>query len=94
MAKKSIQKLKSKSVAVLGLGRFGVGVVRTLAAQNVDILAFDKSESRLQEVAGIVTHAVCGDASDEAVLKSLELANYDAVVIAITEDFESAQVAA
>ncbi|MFV0556630.1 MAG: potassium channel family protein [Lactovum sp.] len=86
-------KNKTKSIAVLGLGLFGIGVVKTLASQNVEILAFDKSESHLQEVADIVTHAVCGDASDETILKSLELGNFDIVIIAITKDFESALVA-
>lgn len=91
MAKKTVS--NTKSVAVLGLGLFGIGVVKTLAGQNIEILAFDKSESHLQEVAHLVTHAVCGNASDEGVLKSLELGNFDVVIIAMTQDFESALVA-
>ena len=35
------EKKKNRNFAVLGLGRFGTSVVKTLAESNVDILACD-----------------------------------------------------
>ncbi len=40
---------KYKNYAVLGLGRFGLSVVKTLSEKNVNILACDKVENRTQE---------------------------------------------
>lgn len=85
---------KYKNYAVLGLGRFGLSVVKTLSEKNVNILACDKVENRTQEAAAFATHTIQADISDEKVLKSLGLANYDVVIIAMGTEFEAALIAA
>lgn len=85
---------KQKSYAVLGLGRFGLSVVKTLSEKNVNVLACDKMENRTQEVASFATHTIQADISDEKVLKSLGLGNYDVVIIAMGTEFEAALIAA
>ncbi len=84
---------KSKQFAVLGLGRFGQSVVKTLYNQGFDVLACDKDEAIVQEMSKYSTAIVKGDVKDEAVIKSLGLNNYDVVVIAIGEDLETAIMA-
>lgn len=79
--------------AILGLGRFGVSIIQTLAEYDVDILACDRDEAKLQSVADYATHIVQADLSDENALSKLGLGNFDVVVLAMGEDFEASQIA-
>jgi len=73
----------AKQFAVLGLGRFGTGVVRALAGMGYEVLAVDEDEGRVQCVADLVTHAVQADATDDAAMRSLGLRNFDVAVVGI-----------
>lgn len=74
-----------RQFAVLGLGRFGSSVARTLHELGHEVLAIDKDEERIQEMADFVTHAAQCDATDEAALQSLGIRNVDVGVVAIGE---------
>lgn len=78
-----------KQFAVIGCGRFGSSVARTLYGVGHDVLAIDKDEDVIKELADAVTHAVQMDAIDESSLKSLGIRNYDVAVIAIGSDIQS-----
>lgn len=78
-----------KQFVVIGLGRFGSSVARALYSMNHDILAIDKDEERVQEISDYVTHAVQADATDENVLKSLGLRNFDVAVVTTSMDIQS-----
>ena len=72
-----------RQVAVIGLGRFGSSVVRSLYNLGHDVLAIDDDESRVQQIVGQATYALTGDATDESVLRELGIPDYDAAVVAI-----------
>ncbi len=72
-----------KLVAVVGLGRLGSQVARTLYQLGHDVLAIDQDEQRVQTLTGEVTHPVRGDATNEAVLRELGIHNYDVAIVAI-----------
>jgi len=72
-----------KQVVVIGLGRFGSSVVRSLYNLGHDVLAIDNDESRVQQIMGQATYALTGDATDESVLRELGIPDYDAAVVAI-----------
>jgi len=78
-----------KSFAVIGLGRFGGSICRTLADEGMEVLAIDSNEERVNEFAMIASHAAVGDSTDEAVLKSLGIRNFDHVIVAIGDDIQS-----
>lgn len=78
-----------KQFVVIGLGRFGTSVARTLSSLGHDVLAVDNRESCVHEVMNEVTQAVQADARDEETLKSLGVRNFDAAVVAIGDDIES-----
>jgi trk system potassium uptake protein TrkA len=78
-----------KSIAVIGLGRFGGSITRTLIESGQEVLAIDMSEERVNEYMNIATHCVVGNAQDEQVLKSLGIRNFDCVVVAIGEDVQA-----
>lgn len=78
-----------KSFAVIGLGRFGGSICRTLTDEGMEVLAIDVNEERVNEFSMIASHAVVGDSTDETVLKSLGIRNFDHVIVAIGDDIQS-----
>jgi len=72
-----------KQVAVIGLGRFGSSVARTLADAGCEVLAVDVDEARVKAIADQVTDAVRANALEEEALRSLGLRNFEVVVVAI-----------
>ena len=71
-----------KSVAVLGLGKFGSSIARSLAKGGAEVLAVDKDEDLVRDIADKVTCAVCADISDKEMMNNIGLEGMDAVVIA------------
>ncbi|MCP3761850.1 TrkA family potassium uptake protein [Domibacillus sp. A3M-37] len=78
-----------KEFVVIGLGRFGSSICRELSEQGMEVMAIDKDEDRVNEFASIASHAVVADTTDESVLKSLGIRNFDHVIVAIGDDIQS-----
>lgn len=78
-----------KQVAVIGLGRFGISLVRMLFDLGHDVLAIDRTEKSITAISPYATHAVQADATDESVLKELGISNFDAAVVAIGTAIQS-----
>jgi trk system potassium uptake protein TrkA len=74
---------------VIGLGRFGSSVARTLFDMGYDVLAIDKDEEAVQSIAKDVTHVVQADATDEETLRSVGIRNFDVAVVAIGDDIQA-----
>jgi trk system potassium uptake protein TrkA len=74
--------------AVVGMGRFGRSVARTLNQLGHQVMAMDKVEEALSQIADEVTHAVQVDATDADALKGVGITNFDAVVVAIGDSIE------
>ncbi|MDR3301058.1 MAG: TrkA family potassium uptake protein [Spirochaetaceae bacterium] len=87
------QHKKKQNIAVLGLGRFGTSLVKTLSEYKISILACDHDENHIKEIADYATHAIQIDISDEIALKSLGLENFDIVIIATSKNFEATLIA-
>jgi len=78
-----------QNYAIIGLGRFGGSICRTLVESGQEVLAIDANEDRVNEYMNIATHVVVGNAQDEMVLKSLGIRNFDHVIVAIGEDIQA-----
>ena len=78
-----------KQIVVIGLGRFGVSVATTLHNMGHDVLALDKEEKNVLNVTSQLTRVVQADATDEAVIKELGIANFDVAIVAIGTAIES-----
>lgn len=89
MANKQI----NKNFAILGLGHFGMSVIQTLSEYDVDIMACDRDEAKLQLATDYATHVVRADVADEIALARLGLGNFDVIILAVGEDFEASQIA-
>ena len=83
----------AKSIAVLGLGKYGTSLVRTLYEMGADVLAVDKNETLVNEIADYCSAAVCADVSNEEALISLGLKDMDIVVIAMAQNLETSVLA-
>lgn len=78
-----------KQFIVIGLGRFGSSVARTLAGLGQEVLAVDIDEERVKQLAPVVTHAVQADTTDAGTLRSLGVGNFDVGVVAIGENLQA-----
>lgn len=78
-----------RQFAVIGLGRFGASVARTLASKNYQVITIDKDENKIQDISAAVTQSVCLDATDEKALKAVGIEQIDVVVISVGNDIES-----
>lgn len=78
-----------KQFMVIGLGRFGSSLTRTLIEQGHEVLALDKDEHIVQEMVSVATHCLQADCTDEAVLKQLGASNFHHAIVAIGEDLQA-----
>lgn len=85
--------MAKNQVVVIGLGRFGSGVARSLYNLGHDVLAMDVDEDRVQSMMGQVTYPVAGNATNETVLKELGVPDYDAAVVAVGSDIPGSVMA-
>ncbi|EPY2273702.1 potassium channel family protein [Clostridium sporogenes] len=82
-----------KQFVVIGLGRFGTSVAKTLYTLGNDVLAIDSSEDIVQSISDSVTHSVQIDATDENSLRALGIRNFDVAVITIGSDIQASTMA-
>jgi trk system potassium uptake protein TrkA len=78
-----------KQYAVIGLGRFGYSIAKTLAEHKCEVIAIDKDEDRVKKMADFVTYAVQLEAMDEKSLRSVGVSNVDIAVVSIGENLEA-----
>ncbi|HEY3314905.1 MAG TPA: TrkA family potassium uptake protein [Bacillota bacterium] len=79
----------AQQFAVIGLGRFGSSVARSLTGMGHQVLAIDSDEERVQKVSEFVTHAVTADATDPNALRALGIRNFDTVVVGIGTNMQA-----
>lgn len=82
-----------KTVAILGLGLFGASVAKSLAKQDVDVIAIDSNMERVEEVMEWVEHAVKGDFTKVDHLIEAGVDGADIAIIASGERLESSILA-
>ncbi|HBE86282.1 MAG TPA: TrkA family potassium uptake protein [Lachnoclostridium sp.] len=78
-----------KSVLIIGLGRFGHHLCLNLARLGNDVMIVDQKEECLEDLLPYVTSAKIGDCTNETVLKSLGIANFDLCFVCIGTNFQS-----
>jgi len=78
--------MKAKQFLVLGLGRFGTSLAKTLCELGQEVLAVDSDEELVSDIAPHVTQAIQLDATDESLLASLGVQNFDAAVVSIGQN--------
>ncbi|NHN30368.1 potassium channel family protein [Paenibacillus agricola] len=81
--------MKRTQYAVIGLGRFGSSLAKELVKLGHEVLGIDQDEEAVDEMSEVLTHVVVADSTDEEVLRSLGIRNFDCVVVAIGSDIQA-----
>ncbi len=81
--------MKTKSVLLIGLGRFGKYIAMKLHELGHEVMGVDENEERVNDAMPYVTDGQIGDSTNEALLKSLGVKNYDICIVTIGGDFQS-----
>lgn len=79
----------AESVLVVGLGRFGTAVARTLIDLDVEVMAIDTDRALVDEWADRLTHVRLADGTSSTTLTQLGVSDFDAVVVAIGTGLEA-----
>lgn len=82
-----------RQFVVIGCGRFGESVAKTLYKLGYDVLAVDRDIDIIQEISEYVTHAIQADAEDENALRALGIRNFDVAVITIGSNIQASIMA-
>lgn len=81
--------VKGDSVVVIGLGRFGASVARSLVASGHEVLAMDADEDIVQELASELPHVVRADSTDLQALQQLSVTDFSHAVVSIGANLEA-----
>ena len=84
-----------KSILVVGVGRFGEGVIRGLTEMGHEVFAIDKSEFALNGVRDLIVSGAIIDVTeyDDELSQIAGKKNFDAAVVAMGSDFEATLLA-
>jgi trk system potassium uptake protein TrkA len=76
-------------VIVLGLGRFGSAVARSLVQLGHDVLAVDERADIVQKFANDFTHVVSADTTDTEALRQIGADQFGIAIVGIGTDIEA-----
>ena len=78
-----------KSILVIGIGRFGRHLAAKFIELGNEVMVVDTIEERISEIVPVVTAAQIGDCTNEDVLKSIGVNNFDICFVCIGNNFQS-----
>lgn len=78
-----------KSVLIIGLGRLGHHLCRNMAELGNEVMIVDRDEACVQDLLDCTTMAKVGDCTNEEVLRSLGVGNFDICFVCIGSNFQS-----
>ena len=74
---------------VIGLGKFGGHVARTLFARGHEVVGIDSDAGRVQDMRDHCTRAVTTDSTQQENLRALDLAGADAAVVSLGDRMDA-----
>jgi trk system potassium uptake protein TrkA len=81
-------------VLIIGLGRFGYAVARSLVAMGQEVLAVDSDPVLVQRYADELTHVIEADSTDHDALEQLGVGTFTKAVVGVSVDVESSVLTA
>ena len=78
-----------KTVLIIGMGRFGQHLCRKMLKLNNEVMIVDRNEEAMEDLLPLVTNAKIGDCTNEDVLHSLGIGNFDLCFVCIGTNFQS-----
>jgi trk system potassium uptake protein TrkA len=80
---------RGDSVVVIGLGRFGAAVARSLVDSGHEVLAIDADEEVVQSFAAELPHVVKADSTELQALQQLSVTDFSHAVVSIGANLEA-----
>lgn len=81
-----------KSVLVIGIGRFGRHLANKMQELGNEVMVIDKNEKLVEQYQTVFSDAYVGDCTNEGILRSIGVQNFDLCFVTIGEDFQSSLV--
>ena len=81
-----------KSILVIGMGKFGRHLSKLLLELGNEVMIIDSDEDKVNQYSYLFQDAKVGDCTNELVLKSLGVENFDMCIVAISDNFESSLI--
>ena len=81
-----------KSILIIGMGKFGRHLAERMQEFGNDVMIADANEEVVERLVPIFKDSHIGDCTDETVLRSLGINNFDICFVAIGENFQSSLV--
>ena len=78
-----------KSFCIIGLGKFGMSLAQTLAAEGKQVMVIDIDADKVNSIADFVTSAVIGDPTNETVLRTCGVSAYECAVVCMAKDLNA-----
>lgn len=78
-----------KSVLIIGIGRFGHHLCIDMANRGNEVMIIDKDEKKTTDLLEYATAVRVGDCTNEEVLRSLGVGNFDLCFVCIGSNFQS-----
>ena len=78
-----------KSILIIGMGRFGHHLAANFLENGHDVMIVDEDEEKLADMVPYATSTRIGDCTNEEVLKSIGVRNFDVVFVCIGTNFQS-----
>lgn len=77
------------SILVIGVGKFGSHLCKNLMKYGDQVMIVDADESKVEDLADVVTSAKVGDCTDVKVLKLLGVNNFDMAIVCVEDNFQA-----
>lgn len=81
--------MSAQRFAVIGAGLFGSAIAIALAQRGAEVLVVDSDINLIQDISDDVAYAVSIDATNKKALVGESIQDFDAVIVAIGNDFEA-----
>ncbi len=78
-----------KTVAVIGLGKFGFYIAKSLSRLDVKVIAVDNDEKKVQEISEYIDNAYIIDSTSKIALEEIGIYNLNTVIVSIGENIEA-----
>lgn len=75
--------------AVIGLGRFGAHVVRSLHERGHEVVAIDRDDARVKELRDTCSRPIVADCTDRDTIANLGIEDCDAVVLSLGDRMDA-----
>lgn len=75
-----------KRIFVIGMGIFGMNIVKELYAAGFEVIAIDKDKNAVQDIRDHATKAILADGTDREIVDQVGIQPEDTVIVSFGED--------